>query len=275
MVDLHLHSSASDGTFSPQELVQLAFQLNFKAIAITDHDSVEGVAPALKAQEKYKELEVVPAVELGSDIEGRDIHFLGYLIDWESSWLKQHLSDLREARFQRAEKMVKRLRELGLELELEEVLALSGEGAVGRAHVARALLKKGQIGSVQEAFDRYLGRLAPAYVEKYAFTPREVINVIKSSGGIAVLAHPGLLKIDDRIPEFIDDGIEGLEVVHSDHLPHQVKHYEKLAEEYGLVATGGSDCHGLGSGRGLMLGSVRMPLSVLEKLKELKSIRIP
>src|SRR3990172_8374040 len=137
MVDLHLHSSASDGTFSPQELVQLAFQLDFRAIALTDHDSVEGVGPALKAQEKYEDLEVVPAIELSSDIEGRDIHFLGYLIDWESSWLRQHLRDLREARLLRAKKMVGRLKELGLDLDLEEVLELAGKGTVGRAHVAR------------------------------------------------------------------------------------------------------------------------------------------
>lgn len=268
MIDLHLHSSASDGTFSPQEIVRFAAKLGFSAIAVTDHDSVEGVGPALNEGLNFPDLEIVPAVELSSDVDGRDVHFLGYFIDFESSWLNGHLLDLREARMSRAERMVKNLTELGLELDFRDVLALAGDGAVGRGHVARALEKAGQTRTVKEAFEKYIGRDSAAYVEKYMYTPKDVINVIKKSGGVPVMAHPGLVGDDDLIEESIAYGLAGIEVVHSEHRPDQIDHYLKLAKDLGLVATGGSDCHGLDSGRGLMLGSVRVPDSVLIDLRE-------
>lgn len=270
MVDLHLHSTASDGTLSPEELVKLASKLQFKAIALTDHDSAEGVAPALKKAQEYPGLEVIPAVELSSDVQGRDIHFLGYFIDYQSPWLKKHLKGLREARLKRAVKMVERLQKMGFSLFFKEVLAEAGSGAVGRPHIARAMLKKGYIHHIQEAFSRYIGRQAPAYVEKYAYTPEDVIKIIRKIGGISVLAHPGLTKVDELIPKFIKAGLKGLEVVHSDHSPEQIGHYRRLAERLGLVVTGGSDCHGLGSGRGQLLGSVKIPDSILENLKKLQ-----
>ncbi|MDI6689010.1 MAG: PHP domain-containing protein [Actinomycetota bacterium] len=271
-VDLHLHSTASDGAFSPEELVKFAVKLDFTAIAITDHDSIDGIVPALRRAGDF-DIEVIPAVELSSDLEGRDIHFLGYFIDYKQEWFLKHLSKLRQARYERAVKMVERLQEMGLEIALKDVLQEAGKGAVGRAHVARVMVKQGCIDSIEEAFERYIGRKAPCYIEKYVYTPKDVIKLIKRLGGIAILAHPGLSQVDEKIPEFIRYGIQGLEVYHSNHTPDDVRKYSKMAREYGLVITGGSDCHGLGSSRGLIMGSVRVPDEVVENLKTLKDLQ--
>lgn len=268
-VDLHLHSTASDGTLSPQQLVQLASKLNLRTIAVTDHDSVEGITPARRAGTKTG-VEVIPAVELSSDLDGRDIHFLGYFIDYKNKWLEDHLERLRQARYERALKMVEKLKEIGLEIPFQEVLETAGRGAVGRSHLATVMVRRGYIHSIQEAFDRYIGRDSPCYVEKYNYSCQDVINIIKKINGISVLAHPGLSHVDNCIPEFINYGLIGLEIYHSEHSPEQVKHYRKLAKNYKLIVTGGSDCHGLESTRGLAIGSVKVPLKVAIDLKELK-----
>lgn len=268
-VDLHLHSTASDGTLSPQQLVQLASKLNLRAIAVTDHDSVEGVTPARRAGTKTG-VEVVPAVELSSDLDGRDIHFLGYFVDYKNKWLEEHLEKLRQARYKRALKMVEKLKEIGLEIPFQEVIEIAGKGAVGRSHVATVMFQKGYIHNIQEAFDRYIGRDSTCYVEKYNYSCQDVINIIKKIRGIPVLAHPGLSQVDSYIPEFIEYGLVGLEVYHSEHTPEQTEHYRQLAKRYELITTGGSDCHGLESTRGLTIGSVKVPYIVVTDLKELK-----
>lgn len=270
MVDLHLHSTASDGSLSPQELVQLASKLNFTAIAVTDHDSVEGVTPALRAGRKYAKVEVVPAVELSSDVEGRDIHILGYFIDYKSSWLAEHLEKLRKYRCERAAKMVQKLKEVGLDIPLKDVIEIAKDGSVGRAHVAKALVKQGYIDGIKEAFEKYIGRDSPCYVEKMEYTPKDVIEIIKNVRGIPVLAHPGISQVDEYIPSFIKYGLQGLEAVHSEHSPEQNEKYTKMAKKYGLVATGGSDFHGLDSRRGMIMGAIKIPDSVVDELRKLK-----
>jgi predicted metal-dependent phosphoesterase TrpH len=264
-IDLHLHSTASDGTLTPEEIVKLASRFKLRAIALTDHDSVEGIPAALKSAQKYG-IEVIPAVELSSDLEGRDIHFLGYYIDHTSEMLLKHLKNLRKLRFERAVRMVERLRGIGIDIPLQEVIEKAGSGAVGRAHLARVMVDKGFIDNIEEAFERYIGRKAPCYIEKYIYTPEEVIDIIRRAGGIAVLAHPGLSRVDEYIREFIDHGLKGLEIYHSDHSKDDVRFYRSLAQRMGLIVTGGSDCHGLDSNRGLVIGSVKVPDSVLNGL---------
>ncbi|HAW60289.1 MAG TPA: phosphatase [Actinobacteria bacterium] len=268
-IDLHIHSTASDGTLDPEEIIRLAAKLGLSAIAITDHDSVEGVGPALKEGERLG-IEVIPAVELSSDLQGRDIHFLGYFIDFKQEWFRKHLEKLRQARYERAVKMVQRLREAGLEIALRDVLKEAGEGAVGRAHIARVLVKQGLIDGIEEVFSRYIGRHAPCYVEKYIYTPEDIIAIVRKAGGIAILAHPGYSLVDEQISEFIRYGLQGLEAYYHTHTPKQTKRYERLAERHGLMVTGGSDCHGLKSSRGLLIGSVNVPDRVIQDLKRLK-----
>ncbi|MDP3014657.1 MAG: PHP domain-containing protein, partial [Candidatus Subteraquimicrobiales bacterium] len=194
-IDLHLHSTASDGTLTPEEIVRLAFQLNLKAVALADHDSIDGVSLAIQ-EGKCLGTEVVPAVELSSDLHGRDIHLLGYYIDYNEPWFKTHLKELKESRLKRAVKMVEKLKEAGLIIAFKDVLDAAKNGAVGRAHIARVMIKQGYIDSIEEAFEKYIGRKAPYYVEKYSYSPEEVIEFIRKAKGIAVLAHPGLSNVD-------------------------------------------------------------------------------
>ncbi|HDP69527.1 MAG TPA: PHP domain-containing protein [Actinobacteria bacterium] len=268
MIDLHLHTTASDGTYAPEKLVAFAFKLGLKVIAISDHDSVDGIEPAIK-EGKRLGIEVVPALELGSNLKGRDIHILGYYIDFKHPWLRQHLNDLREARRNRALKMVDRLCEMRIDVLPKDVLKIAGDSsAVGRVHLARVMLEKGYIDSIQDAFDTYIGKDGPCYVEKNTYSPQEAIEIIKKVGGVPVLAHPAVSKVDEFIPNFIDSGLQGLEVYHSRHTKQQTVKYKKLAKKLGLIVTGGSDCHGL-SGE-LLINSVNVPNSVLNNLKKLK-----
>jgi predicted metal-dependent phosphoesterase TrpH len=269
-IDLHLHSTASDGILTPKELVEKAFNLAINAIALTDHDSVEGVTPSIKEGKKLG-VEVIPAVELSSDLNGQDIHFLGYFINYEDKKFQKRLAELRNLRAERAAKMVDLLRSKDVNIPFEDVLEAAGSGAVGRAHVAKVMVKKGYIDTVEEAFEKYIGRHAPCYVEKYFYTPKDVIETIKETGGIAVLAHPALSDVDEFIPEFIEYGIQGIEVLHGEQTDEQSKYYLQLANEYNLLPTGGSDFHGLkNTKRGREMGSVKVPDEFLDRLKKLK-----
>jgi predicted metal-dependent phosphoesterase TrpH len=259
----------SDGTFSPAELVSRAANFNLKAISITDHDSIDGVEIGIREGEK-RNIEVVPGVELSSDLNGIDIHFLGYFIDYKNSDFINHLKKLRKMRCERASKMVDELKKVGVDVDLVDVLSLAGEGCVGRSHIARAMMKRGYIDSIEEAFEKYIGRYALCYVEKYVYTPKDVIELIKNVGGIAVLAHPGISDCDELISEFVRYGMNGLEVLHSRHTLEQIDYYTNLAGNYNLVVTGGSDCHGLSEMRQMQLGSVIVPDSFLDNLRCLK-----
>lgn len=269
-VDLHIHSTASDGTLTSLQIVQLASKLNLRAIAITDHDAIDGLDEAIRASSKFTMTDLIPGVELSSDLNGRSIHFIGYYINHRQESLKNHLSKLREARYQRALAMVKKLQEIGLDIAFQEVLKNAGNGALGRAHLARVMLNKGIIDNIQEAFERYIGRKAPAYVEKYKYSPTDCIKCIIESGGIPVLAHPGISSIDEMIPKFIEQGLRGIEIYHSEHTKSDIKKYKKFAENHNLLTTGGSDCHGLFSSKGLLIGSIEVPEKCYYDLKEAK-----
>ncbi|NOX97314.1 MAG: PHP domain-containing protein [Nitrospirae bacterium] len=265
-IDLHIHTRFSDGTLSPEEVVEYAVKNNLTAISITDHDSLRGVGSALALSRKYQ-LEVVPGVELTAEVDNKEIHILGYYLDWQDKELQDKLGMLQKVRMDRAKKMVEKLRELGVVISFPEVEKMAGEGAMGRLHLARVILQAGYVNSVDEVFRRYIGDEGPAYVKKYRFTPEGAMKLIVGVGGIPVLAHPSLLGNDELIPSLIKDGLRGIEVYCTNHDLESSHRYEELAYRYDLIPTGGSDCHGLAK-REILIGKVKVPYSCLEKLKE-------
>jgi predicted metal-dependent phosphoesterase TrpH len=266
-VDLHIHTSASDGQQSPQEVVQRALNQKLAAIAITDHDSVAAIEPAIHAA-AGSELEIIAGVELGVDHQGADVHLLGYMVDYRASAFLREIQRFQRIRYRRGQKIVTKLNRLGVDLQMETVMAIAGEAPVGRPHVADALVREEYVGSYGEAFARYLGYHAPAYVPKLGLSAREAIELIHSVHGVAVLAHPGILNRDDLISYFVDLGLDGLEAFHFKHNDQTRHHYLELARHYGLLFTGGSDCHGSRFGRGTILGKVPVPYHCVVALKE-------
>lgn len=259
-VDLHLHSNASDGKYSPAELVNLAARAGLTIIALTDHDSTEGIAPALAAALSIPELKVIPGVEIGTDVPHGEVHILGYFIDYEDKKLNETLARLRHSRLFRANKMLEKLNHLGIKIEWERVQELAGSGAVGRPHVARAMLEKGYINSIKEAFDKYIGREGPAYVEREKMSPEEAVGLVKDAQGLPVLAHPGTVpELEQLLTRLKGAGILGIEVYYSQTLPRDIKKFKQLALHFGLVITGGSDFHGLNAGFEVPLGETYIP----------------
>jgi len=267
-IDLHLHTTASDGASTPREVVDSARALGLAAISITDHDSVEAL-PAAFARSREVGLEMIPGIELSVEVDGSEVHLLGYLFDHRDPGLLQRLEDLRQSRRQRAELMLERLRSLGVDLDMPTIFPDGLPDSVGRLHIARALFQHGFVGSTQEAFARYIGNHGPAYVPKLTFSLEDALGTIRRLGGIPVLAHPGQLNRDELIPRMVELGLGGLETYYTTHTQFQVNHYTELARYYGLAITGGSDCHGTNKGR-VVLGTVPVPYSVLENLYRLK-----
>jgi predicted metal-dependent phosphoesterase TrpH len=262
--DLHVHSTASDGTLSPVELVALALQRGLDVLAITDHDSVAGVDSALAAASGTS-LTVVPAVELSATRDGRDVHVLAYFVDHTDARLLARLSDLREARLRRAELMVDTLREAGYLLTLDEVLALSAGGAVGRSHVAQALVRAGHASSIQDAFQRYIGRGRPFYVAKDTRPASEIVGALAARGALPVLAHPGVSDCIDLVEPLLAHGLRGVEAYHADHTHAQRDECVATAARLGLLVTGGTDYHGPGAPNP-ELGSVEVPSEAVAAL---------
>jgi len=248
-IDLHSHTTASDGSLTPTELVALARESGLRAVAISDHDTVDGVAEALAAGEKVG-MEVVPGVELSTDLRGVTVHVLGYYLDIDNPTLKEKLDWAKGVRAQRNDKIVARFNELGIEMTLDEVRAEAGSDVVGRPHFAAVLVNKGVVEKYQDAFDIYLDRAGKAYIPKFRFTPEESVGLIKQAGGLPVLAHPGeyskwsYMALDDAIADLCDLGLVGLEVLYTKHNPSQTAIYMDIACRRGLLPTGGSDFHG-------------------------------
>ncbi|WP_426447260.1 PHP domain-containing protein [Paenibacillus sp. S-38] len=246
--DLHTHTLASDGTRPPADNVRLAAEAGLSAVAITDHDTVGGLDEALEAGRTYG-ITVVPGVEISTVSGGEDIHVLGYWIDHKDTRFLERLAGLREVRDRRNEMIIEKLQELGLEVTMEDVLesvrSLKRErDTVGRPHIADALVRKGYVANMAEAFDRYLAKGAAAYVNPPRITPSEAVGWIREAGGAPVLAHPGLYSQDGLIAELAAAGLAGVEAYHADHTPEQEAHYEALAQRHGLLVTAGSDYHG-------------------------------
>jgi predicted metal-dependent phosphoesterase TrpH len=264
-VDLHLHTTCSDGLFTPQQLVKKAYELNLKAIAITDHDTVDGILPAIIEANRYKDLEVIPGIELSTHCNGQEVHILGYYIDYENFHLKEQLLDLQQNRIKRLEKILTKLNDIDIQIKYDDVYKYSRGTSVGRPHVALALVEKGYVSSIKEAFDKFLAKGRPAYVPRKKLTPIDAIKLIKECRGIPVLAHPGLLEDDSIISELITNGIMGIEVIHKDHTKDDTAYYTKLALENNLLLTGGSDSHGE---EPLLLGTLDIPFKYAARLKD-------
>jgi predicted metal-dependent phosphoesterase TrpH len=269
--DLHVHTDFSDGTFTPEKVVETAIEKHLSCIAICDHDCVDGIAPSMEYAKKNsaaRPIEIIPAVELTVMKDKKEIHMLGYFVSWEAEWFKEILKKIQDERITRIRKMIDKLKRFNIEVEPDTVMRIAGgKGSVGRLHLAQALLETKQIPYIQTAFDKYIGDNGPCYVEDISLSPKDSIELILRAKGVPVLAHPLTLRDDSLIEEFVKCGMRGIEVFHTDHPLSVVKKYEKIAKEHGLLVTGGSDCHGLGKGR-VLLGRVKVPYSLVEKLKE-------
>ena len=280
--DLHLHTTASDGTMSPAELVRYAQKKGLRAIAITDHDTIEGLPEGIQEGNKVG-LEVIPGVELSADAATGTMHLLGYYIDPDSSELADKLRVLQQARMERNLKMVAKLRALGISLELSEVKAAPEHGQIGRPHFANMMVQKGYAQNIQDAFDRYLGKGRPAYVEKFRFSPQEAMHFIRKAGGITVLAHPFTLKqaepqdFEALIRELKEKGLDGIEVYYPEHSDGQKRLYRDMAQKYGLVISAGSDFHGLNKDAadlGEGYGDRKLTYGLVEALKVRRAQRL-
>jgi predicted metal-dependent phosphoesterase TrpH len=272
--DLHLHSTASDGRLSPEDVVRTAAKLGLAIISITDHDSVDGIAPALKVAENHPPLRVIPGVECSTDVPRGEVHVLGYFIDYTNPELVIKLAAFRNSRKVRAQKMIDKLAAMGVSIEWNRVEDIAGAGSVGRPHIAQAMLEKGYVPSLKEAFNRYIGREAPAYVEREKMTPEEVVQLITRVGGLAVLAHPA--DIDDLehlIPRLQRVGLVGIEVYYNNYPLRTTQYLASLAHKHALVATGGSDFHGMDNATETPIGGVAIPREGVERLFALNERR--
>jgi 3',5'-nucleoside bisphosphate phosphatase len=270
-VDLHIHTTASDGRFSPQEIVRQAREYGLKYIAITDHDSIDGVIPAQKAAKKYPELTVLAGVEINTDIPQGELHILGYQVDCSHRELQNTLKKLRNSRIERARKMIERLGKLGVEIDFKRVRELAGQGAIGRPHIAQAMLEKGYIENLKEAFTRYISRGGPAYVERDKISPEEAVTLILRAQGFPVLAHPLTLEKPEELLKLLKtNGLAGIEAYYNGYTAEQIDILLQMAVKYQLIVTGGSDYHGIDETNETTMGGVEVPLEVAEKLLALK-----
>jgi len=265
LANLHVHTRYSDGSFTPEEAVRHAKEKGLAAIAITDHDSINGLEEALRTGEEIG-IEVIPGVEISAERENKEIHMLGYYIDYKDSTLLEFLRGIREDRKKRVYKMVEALNQHGLSISADDVLEYAGDVSISRLHIAQYMEAKGLVSSWREAFKKYIGDTKPCYVSSFTYTPKEVIEAIKNAGGIAVIAHPGFDGLDKIIPQLVEDGIEGIEAFHTEHNAETSRRYEEYAKEHNLLITGGSDCHGTLKGKVLM-GTTTVTYSYVEALK--------
>ena len=271
-IDLHLHTNFSDGTSTPEEVVNEAKKNGFSIISICDHDCIDGIEPAAEAGRTHG-IRVIPGVEITAEKDDLEIHILGYFIDYKDAELKKRLATIRKIRERRIFDMIDKLKDFNINVSAEEVFKLSKEGSVGRPHLARILVKEGFVKNESEAFDKYLGDKAPCYVRRFNFSPEEAIDIIIQAKGIPVYAHPKVMGRDDFIGEFAKAGLRGLEVYHSDHSASVRDRYRKLAEEHNLLITGGSDYHGTVK-KDVFIGKVNIPYELVEKLEqEAKKLR--
>jgi predicted metal-dependent phosphoesterase TrpH len=272
-IDLHTHTTASDGTLSPSQLVRYAKEKGLKAIAVTDHDTVDGNEEAVR--EGIREgIEVVSGIEISVDYTPGSMHMLGYFITGGSHRLQKKLTLLQDSRADRNPKIIERLNELGMAINYDEVLKVSGGGQVGRPHIAQVLMQRGYTKTIQEAFDKYLGKGAPAYFDKFRLGADDAISMIMDAGGVPVLAHPFTLyskssnDLEQLIIQLVDHGLQGIEVFYPEHNEQQTAEYHLLAKRNNLLVTGGSDFHGAHmAGADLGGEDLKIPYSLFENLK--------
>lgn len=261
-VDLHVHSTASDGSYSPPELVEQAIARGLTALAIADHDTLDGVPAGQDAA--AGRLTFLPAVEISTHLGHHELHILGYMLDLDYEPLLAELDRIQEERVRRARKTVELLQGLGVNLTYDQVEMAAGGTCIGRPHIATALVEAGVVESPAMAFDRYLKRGRPAYVDRYRVSPARAIELIGGAGGLPVLAHPRLVRRDALVPELVRLGLAGIEVYHVQHTPHDVERYRQLAAQWHLVQTGGTDSHGPRGTYPVEVGQVYVPDSCAE-----------
>jgi 3',5'-nucleoside bisphosphate phosphatase len=245
-VDLHTHTTASDGTYAPVDLVREAARRGVRILAVTDHDSVDGVAPAILAARDHAPLEIVAGIEINTEDPGGEVHVLGYFLDHQAPWLLDLLREFRAERAARVHRIAERLEALGHPIDAEEVFALVQEGSAGRPHIAQVMVRRGYVGTVREAFDRFLAAGKPAYVGHRKVVPREACEIIRRAGGLAVVAHPGFHGDPPAMVRTLAATglLDGLECYYAEHSPEQTAQFLGLCRELQLLPTGGSDFHG-------------------------------
>ncbi len=266
-IDLHIHTNASDGRFSPADIVQQAARKGLTIIAIADHDTVDGIAPALSAVKNFPGLRVIPAVEISTDIPHGEVHILGYFIDYTDHSLQATLKRMRDSRRERARRMIAKLGDLGMPISWERVQEIAGSGAIGRPHIAQAMLEKGYIQTFTEAFAKYISRDGPAYIEREKMTPQEAVELILQTKGLPVLAHPFTIPDPETmIIELKATGLIGIEAYYNGFNVDEVNKLVGLANKHNLIASGGSDYHGLDDDTETMIGGVDVPMESTERL---------
>lgn len=266
-VDLHIHTTASDGQLTSEHVIQLAAQYHLNTVAITDHDTTAGIFPAQEAARGV--LEVIPGIEIGARHDLAQVDILGYFIDIQHSGLQQRLATFRQDRLRRGQRTVERLAQLGLPVAWSRVVALAGGDSVGRPHIARAMVEAGYVQSVKEAFDRYLDSSQPAYIPRQTLTPQEAVDLIHAAGGVAVLAHPVFVAdLPAVVDQLVAAGLDGIEVSYPEHTPEFEAQVREMALRHDLVMTGGSDFHGLNMPGKAMIGAALAPAGAVEALRE-------
>jgi len=265
-MDLHIHSTHSDGLLTPEDIVRYAKKYQLKAISITDHDAISSLQEAMDAGERYG-VEIVPGIELSTKLDDYTIHLLGYYINPEYPSIIKYVNENRFIREERAKKIVSRLGELGIKISYELVKLRSNGGVIGRPHIADVLLEEGFVFSFRDAFEKYLGENKAAYVPKPTLSFEEGIEKIHNAGGLAFVAHPAIDIDDEIIFQLKDLGLDGIEVYHPKHLESEMERFLTLAVNNNLLVSGGSDCHGPRS-TDIMLGTMKVPYHYLEQMKE-------
>ena len=266
-IDLHLHSTASDGRFSPADIVRKAAERGLTFIALADHDTVAGIVPALTAAKAFPRLKVIPCVEISTDVPDGEVHVLGYFIDYTDPELAARLERMRRSRQGRAQGMISKLKDLGIHIEWQRVQEIAGSGAIGRPHLALAMLEKGYITSIKEAFTRYIGRGGPAYVEREKMTAVEAVALIVRADGLPVLAHPFTVSDPESLViELKAVGLVGIEAYYNDYAADVIDQLVDLADRHNLITTGGSDYHGLDDSAETIIGGAETPVASAEQL---------
>jgi len=265
--DLHTHSTFSDGVLSPTELIDLAYRRGVRIMALTDHDTIEGLPEAFATAARYPDLTLIPGVEISTDIPGSEVHVVGHFIDWQDQEFQCHLQQMRQSRLGRARKMVDKLVALSKPVSWDRVQSLASEGAIGRPHIARALVEAGHVATVNEAFDLYLNRNGPAYVQREHLAPAQVVEMITAANGLPTLAHPReLYGLEELLSQLKTAGLIGMEVYYQGYSPEEVERLHAVADRFALIPLGGSDYHGMGGPQEREPGDIPLPDEPVQRL---------
>ncbi len=265
-VDLHTHTTYSDGFYSPEELVKKAKLAGIEVIGISDHDNIAGILEAAEVGKKIG-VEVIPGLEISSDIRDREIHILAYFFEPDNPELERYLTFFREERLKRAIRIINKLKSIGFNISIDDVLETAQNCAVGRPHIAQTLLEKGLISSYYEAFNKYIGNGCPAYEKKVHLSPQSAFKIINDAGGLSFIAHPGFMT-ESLLKELINAGVDGIEVIHPSHTAQQTRFYRGIINEYFLLESGGSDFHGGKREDENNLGKYFVNSSVVEAMRQ-------